>query len=72
MLERAWLVAQTSFPLDLRRAGTDDDAVQIRDLPEYPLREIGVPTLLVHGTADRNVAYAPSETAARQSRAPAW
>ncbi len=55
-----------AFPLDLRRDGIDNDARQMALLPSLPLEQIGVPTLIVHGTADERVEVEQSKLAAQR------
>ena len=50
--------------MDPRRAGVDNDAAQISNLPNYPLERIDIPTLIVHGEADATVSYAHARAAA--------
>lgn len=65
-LTRLGPVAASGFPLQPRRDGIANDGVQARALPDSPLEEIDVPTLLVHGTEDTNVPYRLSEQAAQR------
>src|SRR5437660_1469904 len=51
---------------DLRTFGNDNDMEQFADLPTYPVRDIIAPTLLIHGTADSDVAFSQSEQLARR------
>lgn len=54
----------------LRFAGYDNDIAQVRSAGEYPLDQITVPTLVVHGTADPAVPLAHAEhVASRVARA---
>ena len=53
----------TLVPMDLRRAGVDNDVAQITELPDYPIERIEVPTLIVHGDADATVPYAHARAA---------
>jgi pimeloyl-ACP methyl ester carboxylesterase len=45
----------TFVPPSVREAGLRNDLQQIRALAELPFEQIGVPTLIVHGTADKLV-----------------
>ncbi|HEY5770904.1 MAG TPA: alpha/beta hydrolase, partial [Terrimicrobium sp.] len=45
----------TFVPLSAREAGLRNDLAQIRALMDLPLEAVRVPTLVVHGTADRCV-----------------
>ena len=49
------------WPMWPRKAGTNNDTAQFRDLT-LPLEQVGSPTLILHGTADVNV---PVENAHR-------
>ena len=53
----------TLVPMDLRRAGVENDVAQINELPGYPLDRIAIPTLIVHGDADATVPYAHARAA---------
>jgi pimeloyl-ACP methyl ester carboxylesterase len=64
LITQSLALAWSTLPVSARRAGMLNDATQIAGLPYYPLRTIRVPTLLVHGDADRNVPYAQSAAAA--------
>lgn len=57
------LVAST-YPHDPRLAGMRNDEQQFNALPDYPLHEVAVPTLLIHGTDDTDVPYEQSQAAA--------
>lgn len=54
------------FPLDLCSAGMRNDDAQVAALPDLPLEALGVPTLIVHGTADRTVPFAHATRAAQR------
>jgi pimeloyl-ACP methyl ester carboxylesterase len=49
----------SSWPVSLRQAGTDNDFENFSDL-DLPVGDIVAPTLIIHGTADRNVPYEQS------------
>ena len=53
------------WPPSQRAAGTSNDFEQFRNL-DIALADIRVPTLIVHGTADRSVPFEHAEHAARQ------
>jgi 2-hydroxy-6-oxonona-2,4-dienedioate hydrolase len=55
-----------SFPLDLCRAGMRNDDAQVAALPDLSLERLRVPTLIVHGTADRAVPFANAARAAQR------
>jgi pimeloyl-ACP methyl ester carboxylesterase len=57
-------LAATAFPSDLRGAGAANDAYQSHTRAAPPLQDVRVPTLLVHGTNDRNVPFTHSLRAA--------
>ena len=48
-----------------RTAGYRNDVRHCADLPAYPLQEIAVPTLIVHGTGDVDVPFRQAELLAR-------
>lgn len=54
------------IPYHLRFGGTLNDMAQIAALETYPLDEIAVPTLVVHGTVDRLVPFSQGESAAER------
>lgn len=56
----------TFFPLDLYRTGMRNDDAQVAALSDLPLELLGVPTLIVHGTADRTVPFAQATGAAQR------
>jgi pimeloyl-ACP methyl ester carboxylesterase len=51
--------------MSYRRTGLDNDLRQFAELPVYPVAQIVAPTLVLHGTADKNV---PFEHAAYASK----
>ncbi|HEY5743623.1 MAG TPA: alpha/beta hydrolase, partial [Terrimicrobiaceae bacterium] len=54
----------TFVPPSVRQLGLKNDILQIRALEEFPLEQITVPTLMVHGTSDRIVPFSEAEAAA--------
>jgi pimeloyl-ACP methyl ester carboxylesterase len=52
-----WLrsLVGTFVPPSVREAGVRNDLLQIRALADFPLEQVNVPTLVVHGMADRIV-----------------
>ena len=54
----------TFVPLSAREAGIRNDLVQIRAISDFPFETISVPTLLVHGTADKCVPIAEAHAIA--------
>ena len=43
--------------MSYRRTGLDNDLRQFAELPVYPVAQIVAPTLVLHGTADKNVPF---------------
>jgi pimeloyl-ACP methyl ester carboxylesterase len=56
----------TFMPLSAREEGIRNDLVQLRVLADLPWEKVSVPTLLVHGTADKCVPFSEAETVARR------
>ena len=54
----------TFVPPSVREAGIRNDLQQLRTLAEPPFEQIGVPTLIVHGTADKLVPLSEVEAIA--------
>ena len=54
----------TFVPPSAREAGVRNDLQQLRTLNELPLEQIVVPTLIVHGTADKVIPISESEAMA--------
>ena len=52
-------------PLDLLRTGFDNDLEQFRAIERLPLGKVRCPTLVVHGTHDRDVPFSHGENSAR-------
>lgn len=48
---------RTMYPTSARRGGFINDMQQIQNTPCYPLQQIKIPTLVVHGTHDMVVPY---------------
>jgi pimeloyl-ACP methyl ester carboxylesterase len=59
----------TTVPWSEHVAGQRNDVVQWRDpaIDRWPLEEIAVPTLILHGDADQNTSYENSRAAAARS-----
>lgn len=55
----------TSQPPSLRQTGVDNDAAHLPVI-DLPIDDLRVPVLITHGTADRNVPFAFSETLSRR------
>jgi pimeloyl-ACP methyl ester carboxylesterase len=50
--------------VSLRIAGINNDVEQFSAMPAFPFSELRVPTLVMHGTNDRNVPFETAEFAA--------
>ena len=59
-------LAASFFPLDLSSEGMHNDDAQAAALPDLALEALEVPTLIVHGTADRTVPFAQASRAAQR------
>ena len=57
-------LAESTMPMSARLAGLRNDYRQITTLGEIPFEQIAVPTLIVHGTADRAVPFDHAQFAA--------
>ena len=53
-------------PLDLLRTGFQNDLAQFRTIERLPLDRVRCPTLVVHGTHDRDVPFSHGENSARE------
>ena len=53
-------------PFDLLRAGFDNDIEQFGAIEQLPLAQVRCPTLVVHGTHDRDVPFSHAENSARE------
>jgi len=53
-------------PVDPRESGLRNDLLQVRALPEIPLKTITTPVLLIHGGMDKAIPVAPVEAAKSQ------
>ncbi|MGD2131911.1 MAG: alpha/beta hydrolase [Maricaulaceae bacterium] len=62
----AKLIIASGVPLGLRTDGMENDMTQFRslDVATWPLEELQVPTLFLHGNADENAPYEGSAAAA--------
>ncbi len=54
----------SAVPISLRRAGVDNDRIQVAAMSIYPLENIRCPTLILHGTKDTWVSVSNAEFAA--------
>ena len=64
LIPAALAMAWSTLPVAGKRSGVLNDTMHISALPDYPLQQIAAPTLLIHGTSDRNVPYEQSVSAA--------
>jgi pimeloyl-ACP methyl ester carboxylesterase len=55
--EKIKAMLRSMYPTSLRRAGFLNDMEQIQSHPSSQLKEVQVPTLVIHGTADMVVPY---------------
>lgn len=62
--QRIVSMLKTMYPTSLRRPGFVNDLHQFQNTPGYPLEQITVPTLVVHGTHDMVVPYSHGVRAA--------
>ena len=53
-------------PIHLLRTGLDNDLEQFRAIEQLPLDRVRCPTLVVHGTHDRDVPFSHGENSARE------
>ena len=51
-------------PYRLRKAGVDNDLIQLAGIDNLPLSEIKAPSLIIHGTADADVQFRDGDHAA--------
>jgi pimeloyl-ACP methyl ester carboxylesterase len=65
-VELARLLAKSVIPLRSRTDGSvnDFDMLRTLDVESWPLEQLTVPTLILHGNADRNAPYEGSVAAA--------
>ena len=64
-VDAALALAGTVFPIGPRRDGLANDTRQARSLAPDVAARVTAPTLIVHGTKDRNVAYGQATRAAK-------
>jgi pimeloyl-ACP methyl ester carboxylesterase len=59
----AWYhgLIRATCPLTERKAGLENDLIQLSMVPRYPLENIDCPVLVVHGTADADVLMSHAE-----------
>jgi pimeloyl-ACP methyl ester carboxylesterase len=65
-------LVKSAMPVDQRRAGQENDILQFSrmDISSWPLEDIAVPTLFLHGDADDNAPHKGSvEASSRMSNA---
>jgi 2-hydroxy-6-oxonona-2,4-dienedioate hydrolase len=65
VVDAALAIAGTVFPIGPRRDGFANDSLQARSFDPDVVSRIAAPTLIVHGTKDRNVPLSQAEHAAR-------
>ena len=53
-------------PFDLRKAGLENDLVQLAAVDQLPFDRVECPALIAHGTADADVPFADAQRAARE------
>lgn len=56
---------RSMYPTSFRKAGFLNDFYQFQHNPDYPLDQVEVPTMVVHGTADMVVPYRQGKTSAK-------
>ncbi|MFX1538760.1 MAG: alpha/beta fold hydrolase [Promethearchaeota archaeon] len=52
---------RTTVPMSKRRAGLDNDIEKLRELPQYPLERITIPTLVMHSRYDNDAKWENAE-----------
>jgi len=52
---------KTTLPLTHRMTGLQNDLLQMAHIPQYPLAEIDLPTLVIHGHFDADVPYSHAQ-----------
>ena len=57
ILNFAYALMDTMNPYSPRKAGNDNDAVQLQQLTHVPLKQVRCPSLLIHGTHDADVKF---------------
>jgi pimeloyl-ACP methyl ester carboxylesterase len=62
--QRILAMLHTMYPTSLRKPGFVNDMHQFQNSPVYPLAQITVPTLVVHGTHDMVVPYSHGQRSA--------
>jgi pimeloyl-ACP methyl ester carboxylesterase len=65
VVDAALAIAGTVFPIGPRRDGFANDSRQARSFDSHAVTRITAPTLIVHGTKDRNVPFSQATHAAR-------
>lgn len=59
----AEILVRSTYPFAMRDAGRLNDGHQFTRIPQWPLEQIICPTLIIHGTADRNVPFSHAQRA---------
>jgi pimeloyl-ACP methyl ester carboxylesterase len=65
VVDAALAIAGTVFPIGPRRDGFANDSLQARSFDPAAAARVAAPTLIVHGTKDRNVPLRQARHAAR-------
>ncbi len=58
------VICNSMNPYRLRKAGVDNDLIQLAAIDNLPLSEIKAPSLIIHGTADADVQFRDGDHAA--------
>src|SRR5215471_4390894 len=65
-LDLIWALARCFSMISRRKLGLLNDAEQLTTMPAYELEKISVPTLVMHGTADKLVPFAHARLLAKK------
>jgi pimeloyl-ACP methyl ester carboxylesterase len=57
MLSFAYALIDTMNPYGPRKAGNDNDTLQLQQLTHLPLEQVQCPSLIIHGTHDADVKF---------------
>jgi len=63
-LKSVKVICNAINPYGLRKAGVDNDLIQLAGIDNLPLSEIKAPSLIIHGTADADVQFSDGDHAA--------
>lgn len=61
-----WYVKRAIFPMKLNKDGYENDNYQFKDLEDFPLEQMIVPTLIFHGDKDENVPFSFGKNASKR------